>query len=65
MGEIRSGPDEEDGVAIYEAGDGRDVDLVGRCWAGDEVDSDAKVFACFAEGCVSCTWEDPVLVISR
>ncbi len=30
VGEVRSGPNEEDGVAVYEAGDGRDVDLVGR-----------------------------------
>lgn len=58
--EIRGRADEEDGVSVDEAGDAADVDLVGWCGAGDEVDFDFEVFCCFAEGCVGGFGEDPV-----
>lgn len=61
MGEVWSGADEEDRVAVYEAGYGGGVGAVGRGGAGDEVDFDFKVFGCFAESCVCCFGEDPVL----
>lgn len=57
--EVGGRADEEDGVRGDEAGDGADVDLVGGRGAGYEVDLNLVVFACFAEGCVSCFWENP------
>jgi hypothetical protein len=59
VGEVGGGADEEDGIAVDEAGDAWDVDLVGRGGAGYEVDFDAEVGSCFAEGCVCCFWENP------
>lgn len=53
MGKIRSGADEENGVAIDESRDAGDVDLVGRGGAGDEMDFDFEIRAGFAEGGVS------------
>lgn len=50
VGEVGGGANEEDGVWVYEAGDGAKVDLVGGRLAGDEVDLDFEVLACFAEG---------------
>ena len=60
VGEVGGRADEEDGVSVDEAGDAADVDLVGWCGAGDEVDFDFEVFCCFAEGCVGGFGEDPV-----
>lgn len=62
--EVGRGADEEDGVAVDEAGDAGDVDLVGGSWAGYQVDLDAEVFSGFVEGCVSCIWEDPKTVLA-
>ena len=59
MGEIGRGADEKHGVAVYEAGDGRNVNLIGGRGAGYQMDFDAEVFASFAEGCVTCFGEDP------
>lgn len=64
MGEVGCGANEEDGVAVDEAGDGGDVDLIGGGGAGDQVDLDAEVFACFAECSVSCFWENPANLVS-
>lgn len=60
--EVGGGADEEDCVAVYEARDGGDVDLVAGGWAGDEVDFYAEVGAGFAECGVSCFGENPVVV---
>lgn len=59
MGEIRGRTDEENGVAIDEAGDGGDVHAVGGGRAGDEVGFDFEVGAGFAEGGVGGFGEDP------
>lgn len=34
------------------------MDLVLRCFAGDEVDFDLEIFAGFAEGSMGSFWED-------
>lgn len=69
MREIGGGANEKDSVAVDEAGDGAEVDLVRGSWAGDEVDFDAEVGACFAECCVAGFWEYPgdmlVLIVRR
>jgi len=36
------------------------VNLVVGCWTCDEVNLDTEVFACFAECCVCCFWQDPM-----
>ena len=64
VGKVGRGADEEYGVAVDEAGDAWDVDLVGRCWAGDEVHLDAKVGACLAERGVCCLWENPERILA-
>ena len=43
MREVWRAADEEDGVAIYEARDGRDVGAVGGRGAGDLVEFDFEV----------------------
>lgn len=58
VGEVGGGADEEDGVAVYEAGDGGEVHAVGRGGTGDEVDFYFEVGACFAEGGVCGFGED-------
>jgi len=62
MGEIGGRADEEDGVAVDEAGYAGKVDLIGGGGAGDQMDFDAEIFSCFPEGCVGCFWEDPIPV---
>ncbi len=47
MREGGSRADEEDGVAVDQARDAGDVNVVGGSWAGDEVDFDAEVGAGF------------------
>lgn len=64
VGEVGGGADEEDRVAIYEARDGGDGDLVGWRGAGDEVDLDSEVVAGFVERGVASVWEDPVRDVS-
>lgn len=59
MGEVGRGADEEDGVAVDEAGYGWDMYLVGWRGAGYEVGFDTEVGAGFAECCVCRFWEDP------
>lgn len=53
MGKVGSGADEENGVAIDEASNAGDVDLVGGGRAGDEMDFDFEIRAGFAESGVS------------
>ncbi len=57
--EIGGGADEKDRVGVYESGDGSGGYLVRGCRAGDEVDLDLEVGACFAEGGVCRFREDP------
>lgn len=51
--------DEQDCVAVDEARDVRYRGFVAGCWAGDVVDFDLEVLGGFAEGRVSCFWENP------
>lgn len=37
------------------------MDLVVRGRAGDEMDLDAEISSCFAEGCVCCVWKNPII----
>lgn len=59
MGEVGCGTDEEDRVAVDEAGDAWDVNLVRGGGAGHKMHFDAEVGTCFAECCVCCLWQDP------
>lgn len=59
VGEVGGRADEEDRVAVYEARDRRDGDLVGGRGASDEVDLDSEVVAGFVEGGVRRVREDP------
>lgn len=58
VGKAGGGADKEDGVAVYEAGDGGEVHAVGGGGAVDEVDFDFEVGACFAESGVGGFGED-------
>jgi hypothetical protein len=60
VGEVGCRTDQENGVAINETRHGGDVDLVAGRWTLDEVNFDTKIFAGFAECCVSCLWENPI-----
>lgn len=53
------GANEEDGVAIDESRDAGDVNAVGGGGAGDQVNFDAKVGACFEERCMCSFRKDP------
>jgi hypothetical protein len=64
VGEVWGGADEEDGVAVDEAGHTSYVDLVVWRRAGNEVDFDAKIGASFAEGCVASLWKNPRSMVS-
>ena len=59
VGEVGRGTDEEDRVAVDEAGDAWDVNLVGGSWAGHKVYFDTEVGTSFAERCMCCVWQDP------
>lgn len=59
VGKVGGRADEEDCVAVNEARDGGDGDLVGWRGAGDEVDLDPEVVAGFVEGGMRCVGEDP------
>ena len=59
VGKVGGGADEEDRVAVYEARDGGDGDLVAWGGAGDEVDLDSEVVAGFVECGVAGVGEDP------
>lgn len=57
--EIGCRSDDENGVAVDEAGHAGDVNLVRGRWAGHQVDLDTEVFASLLKSCVSGAWEDP------
>ena len=66
MGKVRGGADQENGVAVYETGDGARRDGVGRGWGGNKVDFDGEIGTRFAESGVGGLWDDPKgLRISR
>lgn len=57
--EVGGRANEKDSVAVYETRNRGNVNLVIRGRACDEVDLDAKIFACLAESCVCCIWKNP------
>ena len=59
MRKVGRAADEENGIAVYQAGDGRDVNTVGWGWAGDKVKFDLEVRGGFLKCCVGRLGDDP------